>query len=208
MPRAATDTRERILNAARDLFGERGVDATSIREIARTAGVNLGMIHYFFKTKDNLVDAVLERYFGNVAEALDSVPAAGTPREKLAAAIRAIISYIQDNQSLVRIVMREYSLQTPRIRQIGARFLGPNFVRLAMIVSEGVGGGRFKPLDVRFLSMATLGMMVHPFMVRPLLAQVIPLDFTSKEFAERLATTVETVLFEGIEAPSRVPRKR
>lgn len=206
MPRPATDTRERILHAARDLFADRGVDATPIRLIARTAGVNLGMIHYFFPSKDRLAEAVLETYFGSVAEALAAIPAGKSPRRRIEALIRAIVGYIQANQTLIRIVMREISLQSPRLRHIAEKFIGPNFSRLAMIVSEGIGSGDFKPLDVRFLAMATVGMMIHPFVARPLIGQFLGLDFTSKEFAEGLTETILSVLFDGIERRRRRPR--
>lgn len=198
MPRPATDTRDKILHAARDLFADKGVDGTSIRLIARTAGVNLGMIHYFFPSKDQLVESVLETYFGSVAEALAAIPAGKSPRQRMEALIRAIVGYVQANQTLIRIVMREVSVQSPRLRNIALKFIGPNFGRLATIVSEGIGSGDFKPLDVRFLAMATVGMMIHPFVARPLIGQFLGLDFTSKEFAEGLTQTILSVLFEGI----------
>ncbi len=204
MARPAGDSREKILNAARDLFGEKGVDATSIRAIARQAGVNLGMIHYFFQTKDNLVDAVLERYFKNVGAALESVPADADPRQRLAAAITGIVKYLQNNQQVVRIVIREYSVGSLRLQRIAQQYMGPNFGRLALIVAEGIGRGQFKALDVRFLAMVTLGMMIHPFMASPLLSQFLDLDFTSEDFADTLTTVIHTVLFKGIER--RIPR--
>jgi TetR/AcrR family transcriptional regulator len=53
-------TRERILDAAIDLFGARGVDAVSLDEIARDVGVRKQTVLYWFASKDELVDAVLE----------------------------------------------------------------------------------------------------------------------------------------------------
>ena len=49
-----TVTREEILAAARRLFGERGFDGTTIRAIAAEAGVNQGLVHHFFGTKDQI----------------------------------------------------------------------------------------------------------------------------------------------------------
>ncbi|MBI3267750.1 MAG: TetR/AcrR family transcriptional regulator [Planctomycetes bacterium] len=206
MARPPTDTRDRILVAARDLFGKKGVDATSIRAIARAARVNLAMIHYFFGSKDNLVDAVLEAYYAQIGHALAAVPEAGQPRERLEAAIHAIVRYIQANQSVVRIVVREYTLQTPRLRRIVEKFLRPNFARLATTLAEGVGSGEFRALDVRYLAMAVLGMVMYPFVARPLLSQFLELDFETPAFAEGLAGTVLTLLFDGLLPPK--PRAR
>jgi len=59
--KAATETRERVLEVAERLFAERGFDAVSIRDIIAAAGANLGAINYHFGTKDRLIEAVFER---------------------------------------------------------------------------------------------------------------------------------------------------
>jgi len=53
--------RERILDAAEQLFAEQGISGTSLRELTRTANVNLASVHYYFGSKDALLDAVIER---------------------------------------------------------------------------------------------------------------------------------------------------
>lgn len=54
-------TKGKILDAAEKLFAELGIDGASLRAITDAAGVNLGSIHYYFKTKDQLVTEVLFR---------------------------------------------------------------------------------------------------------------------------------------------------
>ena len=54
-------TRILLLNTAERLFGQNGVTATSLREVMKEAGVNMAMIHYYFKNKEGLLDAILER---------------------------------------------------------------------------------------------------------------------------------------------------
>lgn len=56
-------TRHKILDAAEKLFAKQGFDATSLRAIIATAGVNLAAIHYHFRTKEGLIRAVIERRF-------------------------------------------------------------------------------------------------------------------------------------------------
>jgi AcrR family transcriptional regulator len=55
-----TAVRERLLDAAVRLFAEQGVAGTAVAEIAAAAGVTSAMVHYYFKTKDQLLDAVVE----------------------------------------------------------------------------------------------------------------------------------------------------
>jgi AcrR family transcriptional regulator len=57
----AADTKTRILDAAEKLFGEKGFDATSLRDITTEADVNLAAVNYHFQSKDSLIDAVIGR---------------------------------------------------------------------------------------------------------------------------------------------------
>jgi AcrR family transcriptional regulator len=72
-------TRERLIRAARLLFGERGYDATSIQLVLSRAGVARGALYHHFDSKEALFDAVLEEIVAEVAEqAADAARAAGT----------------------------------------------------------------------------------------------------------------------------------
>jgi AcrR family transcriptional regulator len=71
-------TRERILEHARRLFAEKGFDATSVREITRAAGANLGAITYHFGSKESLYDAVLDQVFAPIRESSASARVKGT----------------------------------------------------------------------------------------------------------------------------------
>lgn len=71
---ASGDTRERIVDAAAELFHERGFQATSLAEVAERAGARPGSLYYFFKTKDELLRGALERY-GDLLEPVIMGPA-------------------------------------------------------------------------------------------------------------------------------------
>lgn len=63
-----TDTKQKILDAAEKLFGEKGYAVTSLRHIISDAGVNLAAIHYHFGSKQGLLDQVIMRKAGPVNE--------------------------------------------------------------------------------------------------------------------------------------------
>src|SRR5881628_1017735 len=90
-----SDTRSRILDVAEELFGERGLDRVSIRDITRKAKVNLAAINYHFGSKEDLIAAIFEREFVPVNEArlaaLDAVQRAGKKDPKLEAILEAFI---------------------------------------------------------------------------------------------------------------------
>lgn len=65
----ASGTREAILDAARESFGERGYSDTSVRAVAARAGVDAALVHHYFGTKDGLFSAAIEPPFDPAAVA-------------------------------------------------------------------------------------------------------------------------------------------
>src|SRR5262245_48837495 len=81
--------REGILAAALEIFAERGFDGSTTRDIAARAGMNLGLIQYHFGGKERLWRAAVERVFGSLWTALETVvPAELEGPEQLAEIIR------------------------------------------------------------------------------------------------------------------------
>jgi AcrR family transcriptional regulator len=74
----SSDSRERILSAARSRFATHGYDRTRIRDVAADAGVDPALVHYFFKSKDGLFAAVMELPM-RPAEVIGPVLAEGLP---------------------------------------------------------------------------------------------------------------------------------
>ena len=61
-------TRDRILDAAREEFSERGYEKTSVRGIAKAAGVDSALVHHYFGTKDQVFEAAVEVAFAPALE--------------------------------------------------------------------------------------------------------------------------------------------
>ena len=78
------ETRERLVRTGRELFGERGYDATSIESILAAAGVARGALYHHFATKEALFDAVLDQLVAEIADtAADAARSASDPVESL-----------------------------------------------------------------------------------------------------------------------------
>ncbi|MEU0172446.1 TetR family transcriptional regulator [Streptomyces massasporeus] len=65
----SADTRDRILTAARDEFSERGYEKTSVRGIAKSAGVDSALVHHYFGTKEQVFEAAITLSFGPALQA-------------------------------------------------------------------------------------------------------------------------------------------
>jgi len=80
--------RQRLIESARTLIHEQGVHATTLAEVAERADVPAGNVYYYFKTKDELVSAVLDAYAQAAAELVESFERHRTPQARLKALVR------------------------------------------------------------------------------------------------------------------------
>jgi AcrR family transcriptional regulator len=104
---ASAETRQRILETALVLFRERGLDATTMRDIADKAGLALGAAYYYFKGKEAFVGAYYEYVqHEHRARARAAFEQGGDLRERLRAALHTKIDIMQGDQRLLRALFR------------------------------------------------------------------------------------------------------
>ena len=82
--------RERLVAAARDLIYRQGVEKTTLAEIAQAADVPVGNVYYYFKTKDELIEATIQSQIGDIQAMLGSFDRLGTPQARLKALVKAL----------------------------------------------------------------------------------------------------------------------
>jgi TetR/AcrR family transcriptional repressor of nem operon len=79
--------RERLIASARELVHQQGIQRTSLAEIAQVAGVPAGNVYYYFKTKDDLVDAVVDAYVHDAEKLLGLLDRHPSPDARLKALV-------------------------------------------------------------------------------------------------------------------------
>jgi AcrR family transcriptional regulator len=82
--------RERLVRAACSLFHQRGVERASLADIAKAARVQVGNIYYYFKSKDDIVRAVVDAHAEDLRECLKALERHRTPATRLVALVRAV----------------------------------------------------------------------------------------------------------------------
>jgi AcrR family transcriptional regulator len=137
--------RDAITDAAREIFAERGYHGTSIRDIAKRAGLSLSALYYWHPSKQHLLAALMEEithdYFQRCDRALRE--AADDPAEKLRALVGATVEYRVSRRVESNIAMREWRNLEPdnRERLDGLRHAASQL--WADIVADGVARGEF-----------------------------------------------------------------
>ena len=122
MPRPRTDIEPRLLTAARARFLKDGVDGASLRAIARDAGSNLGMLYYYFPSKDDLFFAVVEEVYGALLADLTEALGPGSFEERLARLYRRFAATSDHELEVVKLIMREVIGGSPRLGRLVERF--------------------------------------------------------------------------------------
>lgn len=150
---AKTPTRERILDAATDLFGVRGVDSVSLDVIAAEVGVAKQTLLYWFPSKDDLVQAVLVQAALQLTVAIEAAIRATTddPLDRIEAVVRAVFRPAVRRPSLLGLI-REVSRISP---VVGERFhaeLSPLVDRAVVYLQKEMDRGRLRQGDPRLVA--------------------------------------------------------
>jgi AcrR family transcriptional regulator len=98
--------REQLVDVGRALFAERGLDATSVEEIAATAGVSKPVVYEHFGGKEGLYAVVVDREMHQLLSLVTGALTGGHPRELLEQAADALLTYIESSTDGFRILVR------------------------------------------------------------------------------------------------------
>ena len=102
------DTKTRILDAAEKLFGEKGFDATSLRDSTTEADVNLAAVNYHFQSKESLIEAVIMRGAGPMNQQRVAMLEAAGPKATIEQILEAFVTPIleQDYEPMAPLMAR------------------------------------------------------------------------------------------------------
>src|SRR5512143_1019243 len=143
-------TRDRILDAATDLFGRRGVDAVSLDVIAAEVGVAKQTLLYWFPSKDELVQSVLVAAAQQLSVVIDAAvrAAADDPLDQIEAVVRAVFRPAVRRPALLGLV-REVSRLPSSVGDRLAADLGPRVDRAVTFLEKEMDAGRLRRADPR-----------------------------------------------------------
>lgn len=179
------DAEQRILDAAHKVFIRRGTSGARMQEIADEAGVNKALLHYYFRNKSRLADAIFHRVAGAVFARLIDVARSHADLEDK---VRHIIAVYLDQLSLTPYapgyVLGELNQDPKRGKQL-VDALGrmrdgatPQAVLAALQsqIDERIAAGTIRPMSAQQFLTNLVSLCIFPFAARPLLCAVMGLD--------------------------------
>lgn len=119
MTESDKQTEDRIFDAATEVFTEKGMDGARMQDIADRAGINKSLLHYYYRTKDRLFNAVFEKIaasmFSKFAPVFDENLSL---EDKIRFFYREHISFLQRNPRLPAFLLNEINRNPARLRKI------------------------------------------------------------------------------------------
>ena len=176
----APDLRPRLLDAALACYAARGIAATSLRDIARHAGVTPALLHYYFGDRGQLVDAVVaERLLPAIAPLRESVQRAGGDVAALVAAfVNGMAGVIERHPWLPAVWVREVVSEGGALRDLLVERIGPSIAHLmAARFAAAQARGELNPaLDPRLLMVSLIGLTLFPAAGAPIWRRLFAAD--------------------------------
>ena len=196
----APDTRARILRAADRLFVARGYTATSMREVAREAGIGKATIYHHFPGKQSIVLMLLDQRLARVKDALGAVESEPDPRTRFQIAAEQGIAGLLESAELMQVVRREVPGGRSRIQAAMVPFLRKNRSLLAQAVREGIRQGIFRAVEPEEAARVFMTMIQGAF-------AAVYIGAEKPTTAFNPSSALLDIWFHGIEATGRPPKE-
>ncbi len=169
-------TEEKILAAARKIFMTRGMAGARMQEIADEAGINKALVHYYFRSKEQLFETIFERltqgFWAQVTTVFDS-------DEPLFDKIRNFcglyIDKVIQNPYIPLFVLYELNQRPDALTKV-FRDNPPNPTKLMQQIEAEVKAGNIRPIAPPHLFMNMLSLCVLPFIGKPMFMAVMNID--------------------------------
>ncbi|MBI9040708.1 TetR/AcrR family transcriptional regulator [Lutibacter sp.] len=164
-----TTTETSILNAAKTIFQQKGMDGARMQEIADEAGINKALLHYYYRSKQLLFEAVFKSAFSLLAPQMNKILNDDSSIfDKIKNFSNNYISFIIKHPYLPNFIIQELNKNPEFAIHILAENKFPNIEKFKNQISEEVLKGTIKPIKADQLFINILSLNIFPFIAAPL----------------------------------------
>lgn len=188
MKNEETNTGQAILKAAEELFLEQGFEQTTTKQIAQRAGCNQALLHYYYRTKDNLFVQIFEEKAKFIAtHFLDINSTAQTLEERISQMVELHFELFRKNPRLVPFLLKEVLSDPVRVAPILDKikqYMVKIFAKIDEALHEEIEKGAARPVSTLNVILTLVSLDMAPFIIAPVLQRV--LDLTDEQLDEQL----------------------
>lgn len=190
-----------ILAAAEQEFLTRGFDGARTTSIAQAAGVTHAMLHYYFRTKEQLFERIVDDKFAQMSHSMFAI--LGDPSlpvvERLRGGIAAHFDFVAENPQLPRFVINEIVSRPERYEVLYKRvsaIIDNVYKGLQGEIDSAAERGEIERIDVRMLFISIMSLNVFTFVAYPFMEPLMGELMADRDrfLAERKAENIETIM--------------
>ncbi len=198
-----TDTEQKIVDAAAEVFLEKGIDGARTQTIADRAGINKALLHYYFRTKEKLYEFVAERVIRRAMnQVLGNVNEIDDFEAWFKQFIHNYLVTISGNPMIPRFMLWEIEAGGGRVAIIIKDILKMESIEdnpLFQIVNKAIQNKQIRAVDPIHFLISLMASCIAPFVARPVLEKIIPgLDIRSAEFIAAREKAMIDLFWNGI----------
>ena len=181
MKLAESTTEERILDAAMKVFTRKGYAAARTEEIAKEAGINRALLHYYYRDKQTIFNLIFEPRFKEFFKGLFIIFEADnlTLFDKIRRMVEHEINTLINHPDLARFIITEIAQEPELLIEYGKK-LGVNprlFIEaFEKQVAKEVGAGSIKPIEGKQLLINIMSLCIYPFVAKPIIQTMMNVD--------------------------------
>lgn len=170
-------TENEILKAAKEIFHLKGMDGTRMQEIADKANINKAMLHYYFKNKEVLFNAVFKSAFNMLAPQVNTILNDESDLfTKIQNFTSSYISFVIEHPYIPNFVIQEMNRNPEFIMKLKTQENFPSLSKFKIQVEEAIENKIIKPISPESLFINIMSLNIFPFIGRPLLSALINVE--------------------------------
>lgn len=170
-------TEEQILEAAQKIFQAKGMDGARMQEIADKASINKAMLHYYYRSKQLLFEAVFKKAFALLAPQLNAILNDDSSLEdKIKNFTHNYISFIIKHPYLPNFIIQELNRNPKFIENINNNVAFPKIDKFKLQVQKEVKNGTIVSISAEQLFINILSLNIFPFVASPLIKAFANVD--------------------------------
>ena len=171
------DTEHIILNAATEVFQSKGMDGARMQEIADKANINKSMLHYYYRSKQKLFEAVFKTAISIMAPKLTEIIEKEEPLfDKIRHFTNSYINLISKHSYIPTFIIHELNRNPQILEDTFVKKFGNSFGKMKTQVNEMVENGEIRTIEPEHLIMNVVAMSIFPFVAKPILKAVLQKD--------------------------------
>jgi len=174
------DTERQILDAAEELFLEKGFALASTTMIAKKAGCTQALIHYYFRTKDKLIEAVFRKYIAIFFSSFTQIDQESERfEERVKRKIETHFDILAAHPRLPFLIINELAAnpeRAPLLRELVRDVPKKVYKRFAADLAAEIAAGRVRPMTPLDLGITLVSLNAMLFLAKPILTNIFRLD--------------------------------